>query len=234
MIPRLHSHVVKRSLRIGISVVAVLFLTGLVSFLVIRAFTIRSVIVDAPGMSIQLDPGRFGDNLLFLPTQSLRQELLASYPLLSDVRFEKKYPSSLIVRFVRRSAFAIVVSGNTLYAVDAQGLVLGVVSQREGYPELVFDVGTPSIGNVLTDDRILGSLSLLRKLSSFVTISRISEYNSQSLQAIMGNTNIFLPRYTDLSAKADTLQIIVEGFRIKGTLPTVIDLRYDKPIITNE
>ncbi len=61
----------------------------------------------------------------------------------------------------------------------------------------------------------------------------ISEKDSASILATMGHTNIFLPQKGDLKVKAGTLQTIVMGFRIKGTLPTVIDLRFEKPIVTN-
>ncbi len=233
MTSRLHTHAFKRNVRIFFSVALLLLAAVLVSLLVIRAFTIRDVVVDAPGMTIQLDPSRFGNNLLFLPTESLEQELLEAYPLLSDVRFEKKIPSTLIVHLVKRSTFAYLESRGAIYAVDEQGLILDAARLDAGFPVLLFDVGTPAIGSTVTDTRVLGSLSLLR-VATAAGITRITDYNGQALQARTGNTNIFLPRIGDLSAKADTLQIIMEGFRIKGTLPTVIDLRYEKPIITND
>jgi len=235
MISRLHSHVVRRNVRVIGAVAILLVASVLTSLLLIRAFTIRSVVVDAPGMEIQLDAKHLGNNLLFLPTATLRQELLTSYPLLTDVRFEKKFPSTLIVHLVKRSAFAKLQSSGTMYAIDDHGLVLEVTSTViEGYPLLVFDVGTQSVGNVITDVGVQGSLSLLRSLPHDIAPSRITTYSSQALLARMENTNIFLPQTSDLSAKATTLQIIIEGFRIKGTLPTVIDLRFEKPIITNE
>jgi len=230
---RIHTYMVKRNLRIAGSVTLLLIGALLISLLVVRTFTIQNIVVDAPGMTIELDNNRFGKNLLFLPIDTFRHELLATYPLLSDARFEKKFPGTLVVHLVRRAAFAHLRLKETIYAVDVNGLVLGIDTDVNGYPLLEFDVGTVSIGNTISDGRVRASLSFLAHLSPALPVSEIKERDSTSLLARMGNTNIFLPQTGDLGGKADTLQIITEGFRIKGALPAVIDLRFAKPIVTN-
>lgn len=233
MSSRLHTYTLKRSLRFIGGVVLLLAITLLISWVVIHTFTIKDVIVDATGMTIQLDKEKFGKNLLFLPVSTLRMELLSTYPLLGDVQFERKFPSTLIVRLKRRTTYALLQSEGNVYAVDAYGLVLGSTKYTQMYPTLIFDVGILSIGSRVKDNRVEASLSFLRKMESHALIQSIHVRDGQSIQAKLGNSNIFLPHIGDLSAKADTLQIIMEGFRMKGTLPAVIDLRHDKPIITN-
>lgn len=204
-----------------------------ISWIVIRTFTIRDVMVDGPGMSIQIDKEKFGRNLLFLPVSTLRQQLLSTYPLLGDVRFERKFPNTLIVHLERRSAYALLQSSGNSYAVDAYGLVLGSIEYTDRYPLLRFEIGILPIGSRIHDDRVEAALSFLRRMAGHAVIKSVEIRDAQSIQAKMDNTNIFLPQTGDVSAKADTLQIIMEGFRMKGTLPTVIDLRYEKPIITH-
>ncbi|HLD24735.1 MAG TPA: cell division protein FtsQ/DivIB [Patescibacteria group bacterium] len=233
MTERVQPHVWKRNVRIFGGVTVLVGMTILVSVGIIRVFTIRQVIVDAPGMTVTLEKTKFGNNLLFVSTNELRGELLATYPLLADVRFEKKIPSTLIVHLVRRQTFALLSTSGNTYAVDAYGFVLDAAENSVGYPVLRFDTGILSVGTRMTDRRVMSALSFLRALDNREEIRSIQERDGASLQAVMGNTNIFLPQSEELSAKAATLQTIIDGFRIKGTLPTVIDLRHEKPIITN-
>lgn len=233
MSERSHSHALKRTLRmiggVGILIGGTIFF----AILLVRVFTIRQVLVDAPGMSISLDIHRFGKNLLTIPTTRLRNELLSTYPLLSDVTFEKKIPSTLIVRLTRRDPFVVLESSGNSYAVDEYGLVLGGIDTPKNYTELVFDIGVLSAGTTVKDSRVLGALTFLRSFASARDIQAIRERDSSSFLAEMNNTNIILAQQSDLGEKAATLQLLIDGFRIKGILPTVIDLRFSKPIITN-
>lgn len=233
MASRLHAYTIRRFLKILAGVILSLFSIAGISLLVVRAFTITNVVVDAPFMSIELDAARFGKNLLFLPVDKLKADLLNTYPLLAQVRFEKRFPGTLVVHLSRRNTHFVLHSAGNTYALDENGLVLGGIDNRSGYPELEFNAGILVTGNPVTHPGVKASIVFLRQLAGRVPVSRVKERDSSSIQAISGHTNIFLPQIGDMSAKADTLQTIVEGFRIKGTLPTVIDLRFEKPVITN-
>src|SRR3989338_4456876 len=149
MASRLHAYTIRRMAKIAASVIAIFLLATGLSLLTVRAFTIRDIIVDAPFMMIELDKNRFGKNLLFLPTEKLLTDLLNNYPLLSGVRFEKKYPGTLVVHLIRRNTFAVLRSEGNVYALDDQGLVLGRVDNAAGYPELEFHAGTLVIGSTV-------------------------------------------------------------------------------------
>ncbi|MEK7533214.1 MAG: hypothetical protein AAB542_02160 [Patescibacteria group bacterium] len=233
MASRLHAYTIKRAAKIAARVMVLFLCTVGLSLLVVRVFTIKDVVVDAPLMAIELDKSRFGKNLLFLPTEKLRADLLNNYSLLSEVRFEKQYPGTLVVHLIRRNTFAVLRSQGIVYALDERGLVLGGVGDEAGYPVLEFRAGILAIGSEVTHPGVISGLAFLKRLGGSIPISRIFERDSLSIQAVSGHTNIFLPQIGDISGKADTLQTIVEGFRIKGALPTVIDLRHEKPIITN-
>ncbi len=233
MASRLHAYTIRRMVKIAASVIAIFLLATGLSLLTARAFTIRDIIVDAPFMMIELDKNRFGKNLLFLPTEKLRTDLLNNYPLLSGVRFEKKYPGTLVVHLIRRNTFAVLRSEGNVYALDDQGLVLGRVDNAAGYTELEFHAGILVIGSTVTHPGVISGLAFIKRVGRDIPITRIFERDSLSIQAVSGHTNIFLPQIGDISGKADTLQTIIEGFRIKGALPKVIDLRHEKPIITN-
>ena len=103
MASRLHAYTIKRAAKIAARVMVLFLCTVGLSLLVVRVFTIKDVVVDAPLMAIELDKSRFGKNLLFLPTEKLRADLLNNYSLLSEVRFEKQYPGTLVVHLIRRT-----------------------------------------------------------------------------------------------------------------------------------
>jgi cell division septal protein FtsQ len=233
MASRLYAYTLRRTLRVVGIVIAVLLLVAGAVFGFVRLFSIRQIEVDGNGLSIELDRTKLGDNLLFIPTDRLTRDLLNNYPFLSDVRFEKRLPGTLIIHLVKRQPFAILETKSARYELDTSGTVLDNAKSTAGYPLLRFDEGPLAIGSRVVDPKVLGSLAFLEALKGAIQIESMGEKDSASVYAIMGKTNIFLPQTTDMRAKADTLQTIIEGFRIKGTLPTVIDLRFEKPIVTN-
>lgn len=233
MASRLHNYAFKRVLKIiGIVILSLVSVFGM-GLLFVRLFSLERVEVDGSGVTIEIDKAKLGENLLVVPVDRLTKELLESYPLLSSVRFEKRLPGTLIIHLSKRQPSLYITTAGNTYALDLDGVVLDNATNTNGFPLMIFDVGPLSIGSRISDVRVVSTLTFLKKLSGSLGISRINERDSASIQAMMGNTVIILPQKGDMGAKADTLQTIVEGFRIKGILPTVIDLRFEKPIITN-
>jgi hypothetical protein len=222
----------RRFWRHVLNVIVALIIVGIIAWVANGIFVLKEIRVAGDPVLVSIDKERVGDNMLFLQTQKLEHDLLASYPLIQSVSFSKSFPSTLVVHVTLRKPYAQLVSQGHMYALDREGIVLADGTSLSGSPKLVFDAGILSIGSRVGDARVLGSLQLLTQLSDTVGIETIYEKDSATLQAVMGHTNIFFPQKGDFKVKADTLQTIVTGFRIKGTLPTVIDLRFDKPIIT--
>lgn len=233
MTTRLHAYAIKRTLRITAAVFFALTVTAGAVVLFGWIFTVRSVVVDAPGMAIALDYSKMSYNLFFVPTEALRREIMDQYPLLEDVRFEKKFPSTLVIRLKKRAPVAVLLSSKTWYALDRNGNVVGIGEKVSGLPVLRMEAGAFGLGSAVRDVRVSAALRFYTALGGVIPVSEFTVREDGSIRATYGNTSIFIPQTGDQKAKADTLQIIVEGFRIKGTLPTVIDLRFDKPIITN-
>lgn len=227
------SYTTRRLVRQIVSVVLLLVIAVLGTFGLDRLFTLRQIQVVGDPIEIQVDKARLGKNLFFLQTKQLEQELLATYPLLGTVTFSKTFPSTLVLHVKLRQPYVYVISQSHQYVVDRDGIVLSESDKGPLLPRLNFDIGIRSIGSKITDLRVVSALQFLTALPEGIVIEFVSEKDSASIQASMGHTNIFLPQKGDLKVKAGTLQTIVMGFRIKGTLPTVIDLRFEKPIVTN-
>lgn len=233
MASRLYAYTIRRTLRIIGIILFSLAVVALLAWGITQGFTIRQVAVDGQGVEISFDKSKLGENLLFLQTDRLTKELLSQYPLLSGVEFEKRYPGTLIIHLIKRKPFVLLESRTIRYLLDADGYVLDNATGDEPLPALHFDAGLLSIGARVPDSRIRSSLTFLTSVPKTIQIRDLSEADSTSILATLEETRIFLPQSGDMRAKATTLQAIVEGFRIKGILPTVIDLRFTKPIITN-
>jgi len=233
MASRLRAHYVRRTTRTIGLVAALIVVIGLVSLLVVHAFTIQRVEVDGDGIAVELDREKLGTNLLAVPTDRLTKELLAAYPLLADVRFEKRLPGTLIVHLVRRAPFAMIQTGGNIYTLGEEGVVLDAANETGLYPVIYIDIGALPVGSTVRDGRIRSVLAFLSAFSGTARISQVRVKDDTSFQLRLEDSVVYLPSDGDMRGKATTLQTIIEGFRIKGTLPSVIDLRFSKPVITN-
>lgn len=226
-----HAHIIKRAARIMCSVIALLLFVTLGAWMIHDVFVLKQIEVVGDPVDIQVDKERLGKNMIFLQTKQLAHDLLGAYPLLDTVTFSKSYPSTLVVRVTLRKPFVVLSTQSLHYELDREGVVLGNDTQKQRMPTLFFDVPPLSIGSRVRDARVVASLQLL-SLVSDLPIEEIRQKDSAAILATSGHTNIFIPQSADMRRQAATLQTIVTGFRIKGTLPTVIDLRFDKPIVT--
>lgn len=216
----------------GITVIGILSLSALLSWVVNTVFTIRNVFVSGEGISISVDPEKMPRNILFFPTERLKKELLRDYPLIADVSITKKYPGTLVINASLRTPRALVRTGDTRYAIDKEGVVLDVYPVNTNIPNIFIDIPASSLGHRVTDARILAALSFLLETEGNIVITRISQGEGDTLLATDGVMNILFPQKSDMHAIVRSLQTLLVGFRIKGKLPTTIDLRFDKPVVS--
>ena len=77
----------------------------------------------------------------------------------------------------------------------------------------------------------MAALAFLTGTRGVLPVGLVEE-QSGSLHAVSATLDIFFTQDA-IEQTLATLQTLIAGFRIKGTLPKVIDLRFDKPVITN-
>ncbi len=205
--------------------------TGL-TLALIKLFTITTIEVVGVGVDIQVDKEKIINNLLFFPTDKLRSDILRDNQLLADVRFEKKFPHTLVIKPVVRLAFARLETADRRVLLDIQGIVVGEGSGMEQLPVLKFpDVTMIRTGQRIGDTRILQGLRFYELVDGLLPIDYIAAHEGSALLAKSGTLDIFFPQDANMAEILATLQTLMTGFRIKGTLPTVVDLRFDKPVV---
>lgn len=212
----------------------VLVAAGLGLFLVAGnfLFTIRAVEVVGVGVTVAIDEQRFVKNLLFFPSDALRVQLLREYPLLESVEIHKKYPHTLLVVAHKRPAVAAIANGNRTFLVSRDGTILGDADGRERIPVGYFQVRAYAPGERVSEKDAAAFIGFIAHLPDVSQVRDGTTHDAASIRVKLATMDIYVALDSDMAAKASTLQMLLAGFRIKGTLPAVIDLRFDKPIVT--
>lgn len=200
-------------------------------FFSFKVFILKTIVLEAQGIDLEIDKNKLPNNLLFFPSDRIRLELLQKYPLIGNLSITKIYPDKLLIKAFKREAIAILNYGSQNLLIDRYAIVLGQTENQIDLPILYFDVAVVSKGQKIINNQISTSLDFIEETKNFLKISSITTYDSKSILAKSENTSIYFPQKGNIE-KIATLQTLVNGFRIKGILPQVIDLRYDKPVIS--
>jgi hypothetical protein len=216
---------------LGYVVVFCLFSVA-VYWIVIRQFTVTHIVVVGNNIRVQIDEEKLPKTLLLFPAQSIRIQLLADNPILADIQFQKKYPHTLVIVPTLRSAVGRLVVLSREVLIDGSGIVLAEGdASSQNLPRLVIPVTGIRIGEKITDQRVAAALAFISGMRDIAPVTAVSVEDEASLRAKSDKLDILFPQAEETQALLATLQTLLSGFRIKGSLPTFIDLRFDKPII---
>jgi hypothetical protein len=200
-------------------------------FFVDRFFRITDITVVGSDVRVVVDEEKITKNLLFFPADKFRREILVDNPLLSDVRFEKQYPHTLQIIPVLRTPIARLLSDNRLVLIDREAVILEDGDRGLSLPLILLSLPPFRVGERLGDSRITFLLDFITYTSGFLTVNTAREVDGAYVQVKAGKTDILITHNKPIADTIATLQTLISGFRIKGTLPAVVDLRFDKPIV---
>ena len=206
--------------------------SGAVYLVSIWMFTIKSIIVVGTNIQVRVDEARLPKTLLLFPSATLRAQLLTDNPILADIQFQKKYPHTLVIVPTLRTAVVRLSLVSREVLVDESGIVLADADFTSApLPRLVIPLTAVHIGEKIGDPRVTAGISFITGIRDTLQIRSISVEDERSLRAKSDKLDILFPQDGPIPVTLATLQTIFAGFRIKGTLPTFIDLRFNKPII---
>lgn len=194
-------------------------------------FRIEKIEVEGSHVQVIVDEKRISRNLLFFPSEAFRSEILADNPWLSDIQFQKKFPHTLRIIPRLRTPYAILLTSDRIVLLDSEGMVLTYGDTGADLPRIHINIPNLRIGQIVTDTRAQFTLELIRKLKDTIVVHSVTESDGSYVLVKSEQLNIFIPQDKPVGESIATLQTLLAGFRIKGTLPTVVDLRFDKPII---
>ncbi|MFC1646828.1 cell division protein FtsQ/DivIB [Patescibacteria group bacterium] len=210
-----------------------LFITYFLYILCTHLFNIKEIEVIGEGVNIQINPEKLNKNLLFFPSEIVKKDILNNYIQLEDITFTKVFPHTLQVIVKVRKPLARIKTVEKIYLVDEKGIVLGDASISDSkYPLVFTEISNLIQGTYIKDEKIFQILSFIKSLDEVVQIREISIINGSSIQARLDKTDIICMLKKDMMDCSDTLQTLITRFRMKGTMPARIDLRFDKPVVT--
>lgn len=215
-----------------ITLVGIGFVCGFFSWGIIRVFTITNIEVIGEGITIEVDAAKLPRNLLLFPVGQVTADLMRDNALVGDVIIKKKYPNTLQITAVARKPFVIAGIQEERYFLDEQGIVLKKYPIETGLPVVRIALTQGEPGVKISDQAVLAAVNFLRETRTFISIREIIQYDTMSLRAQSTTMSIVFAQSSDIQTAARTLQTVLAGFRIKGTLPTTVDLRFDKPVVT--
>lgn len=194
-------------------------------------FQIKHIEVEGSGIQIQVNQQKIAKNLLFFPSETVAEEIMKQNPLVDHIVLQKKYPHTLIILASPRTPVARVMSQGIEWLIDKTNMILGPDNDVTQIPFIRISIPSVQIGRQVEDIRVKASVSFLNHVEPFLDIDTIEEFNSQWLVAKTKKTDILFPQSKDQRVVADTLQRVLSGFRIKGTIPRRIDMRFEKPAV---
>ncbi len=199
--------------------------------LLTRVFVIREIRVLGGGVQVEVREERMPKTLLFFPSEKIRAQLLADNPILADIQFKKKYPGTLVIVPTMRTPFAILATDSRRVSVSEEGFVLGDADTATVLPVITATFEGIRVGQKISNPGVLTSLKIIRGMQEIMPMTTVTIMEEGLVRARAGKLDILFTQQSDAARLMSTLQTLVTGFRIKGTLPSVIDVRFDKPIV---
>ena len=195
-------------------------------------FDVERIEFLGEGMQVEFNQRLITGNIIFFPSEKVKHDLLKEYPQLQDVMIRKNFPHTITIIPVLRKPFAVLQTSKASYGIDKEGNVLGLGYYGPGLPELRIDLPTVAVGTTLKDPKVKSALQFLDKSASFIPVTSIQTSNDGLfLRATSDKTEILFTQDQNIDTLIATLQTIITGVRIKGTMPKIIDSRFSKPVI---
>lgn len=212
-----------------------LLTVGVVSFCLYytlrTVFVIRTIEIAGEGITVAVDEKKIPKNLLFFPSEKIRTDILSENQLLSDVVFRKKFPSTLVIQPVLRNPFVIIQTPELTALVDVKGYVLEYGDQAKKLPILHFSAMRMQKGEQLKSQKALFAIRAVDSINPIEPVVSVVEKEGPGIEIVTEKMKILFSQEVDIVKAIATLQTLIAGFRIKGTLPSVVDLRFDKPVV---
>lgn len=219
-------------LRLLIFIVLLLACIGSFSvfFIHSRFFQIQEIQLTGDAYAIELNEDITKKNIFLFPADEIRQQILRDYPLIKTIGITKKYPHTLFISITLRKPIASLYTDSYYFGIDNEGFITSLEKVQD-VPVIAINADPIHKGERVANITIGQVLKFIQYTREFIRPSLITIFDRSSFVAKVEQSDILFPQEEDLRSISDTLQILIGGFRIKGIMPKVIDLRYSKPVV---
>lgn len=199
-------------------------------------FRIKKIIVISQEPSL-IGLNEIGDkNILFSDFNNQTGYFLNQNPNIKSIRFEKKYPDTVIIKTEERVSIARIFVGDKKIDIDRDGLI--VTGHRKGLNEYLYPIymtRNPVISGNSSDALVVKAIRYFEELEKFgQNLEKITLDDSTNSYTFITQSQItaLVPFSEDPSVISSSLQLILTRFRIEGKRVTKVNFLFDKPVIT--
>lgn len=177
-----------------------------------------------------------GKNILFYSPAGLSEKLRLKHPEIFSLTIRKKWPQTMQFRVEIRKGSLLIQKEGDFFLVDEEGMVL-----REEKPDglAVIEVG-PEVslvmGQKIAETTVLNSIIILTQ-SRYRLLPPLSAkfISSQDLEVkYQSGLLVLFSTAKEIKNQLDSLQLILERTKIEGERLERVDLRFDKPVVTEK
>jgi len=176
-------------------------------------------------------------NLLFFPSEKLKEEIKQGFPQTGDLKIKKRIFNTLSFELQSKkpvAALSVESSGSLFYWLDEEGIVLSKTDKNNGLP-LILIKNDPvlEVGQSFQYGGSQAIMSLVIGLKMHLVESKTLRLVSpREIEVwLEDETLILFNSEKDMENQLDSLQLILSRAKIEGKTIKKIDLRFDKPVI---
>lgn len=228
--------------KVGKIFVLIFFLTFIstVIYFFVKYFSVRSIEIE----SSENSPEVIGlttlknSNLIFLNEAKIEKSLLENNTNLKEIKLEKKYPNTLILKIKLNQPLAYLKLNQGYAAISENAKVIyktkSEISNKtviKYYQTFYYQQIQPNINLNFRDLEI--ALFFLKKLKDFDI--KVDSIDINSLNMLVFNINQKKILFTSDRTKGDQsyeLETLIKQFKIEAKDFKILDLRFNKPVVT--
>lgn len=209
-------------------VVAVL-VAGVVTLLSSDYFSIKKVRVSGSEhvSEKEIDRARLAlldKNIFRAPLEQVRDRL-QSNPWVKEVKFDKDYPHTILIKIIERKPFVQVSDGINYYTVSEDGMVLEELTEPVNLIQVVdLPISKPATGEVINAPEFKDTVTILNSLPENIrkNVLVVSAPSSDRIIFYIGGTEVIYGLAEHIEEKNTVLQEILSR---EGTSAISIDIR---------
>ncbi len=230
---RYHTRRRYQPLRLVVNLVLAVCLLSI--FLISTVFKLRTIVIyGSPQEFTNFNFLSHSQNILFIDTHALEKEISLRHPSIKSVKVTKRFPDSLEIYIEVRTPIMRITVGSEGLFIDQEGKVLSAdASQKHlDYPTLRCLVDKANVGEVLDVPNIVLVAETVNTILEHKTakIKEVSCQDDGSFSFLADGLEIIISAQNNPDDIDSSLQYLFKQFRIEGTRPKKIDLRFNKPV----
>ncbi len=176
-------------------------------------------------------------SLIFLNEKETVDFILKKNPLIKDVKIEKKFPSTLILKLTYDRTLAVLVVNNGYFNLSEQGKIISKSRKmNDSLPKINFyqklNFQFYNAGDSISFQDIKNGLFFMKSLNDLnLKVDNLDINGIDVLLFKLNDKKIIFSSVKDRELQIYQLEQIIKQFKIEGKSFKEIDLRFDKPVV---